>query len=128
MRSASEAPGAGMVWYWRVLGKYADFEGRAGRHEYWYYFLVTVLISVALALVDEFAGLTRRTGGIAPLSSLYALLVFIPGLAVTVRRLHDTAHGSAWIWAMLGPALAGLLLLGLTYAVAGVGAPSPRNC
>ena len=78
-------------WYKKVVFEnYANFSGRARRSEYWYYTLMTVIISFILSIIDDLLGLkfgAKSSSGI--LSSLYALAVFIPGLAVSVRRLHD---------------------------------------
>ncbi len=79
-----------MNWYVEVLKKYAVFDGRARRREYWMFFLLNILISFAIGLV---AGLTR----IGELSVLYSLSVLIPGIAVSVRRMHDTDHSGWWV-------------------------------
>ncbi len=57
--------------------KYATFDGRATRSEYWWFFLFTFLVSVALGIVSEM------------LSGLFTLAVLLPSLAVGARRLHD---------------------------------------
>ncbi len=57
--------------------KYATFDGRATRSEYWWFFLFTFLVSVALGIVSEV------------LSVVFTLGVLLPSLAVGARRLHD---------------------------------------
>ncbi len=85
-----------MDWYLAVLQKYATFDGRARRKEYWMFFLFNVIISIVLTIIDRAAGLTKLAGGeISPLNTIYSLFVFIPGLAVLVRRLHDI-NRSGW--------------------------------
>ena len=78
-------------WYKKVVFEnYANFKGRARRSEYWYYTLMTIIISVVLMLIDEALGLKfgpTKSSGI--LNSIYSLAVIVPGLAVSVRRLHD---------------------------------------
>lgn len=78
-------------WYKKVVFEnYANFKGRARRSEYWYYTLASIIISVILSILDSALGLKygpNNSSGI--LNSVYSLLVFIPGLAVSVRRLHD---------------------------------------
>ena len=78
-------------WYKKVVFEnYANFSGRARRSEYWYYTLMTIIISVVLMILDEVLGLkfgATKSSGI--LNSIYSLAVLIPGLAVSVRRLHD---------------------------------------
>lgn len=88
-----------MIEYYKkvVFENYANFSGRARRSEYWYYALASGIISVILAIFDNLLGLTYASGlserGV--LSSVYSLLVFLPGLAVMVRRLHDVGK-SGW--------------------------------
>ncbi len=65
------------------LSKYASFSGRARRSEFWWFFLFSVLVVVAGLLVDALVG----TNGI--FYGLAVLAVFLPNLAVAVRRLHD---------------------------------------
>ena len=74
-----------MDWYFGPLKKYATFSGRASRKEYWLFFLSNTVIQVALPFL------------IGPLATVYALLIFLPGLAVAVRRLHDTNHKGWWL-------------------------------
>jgi uncharacterized membrane protein YhaH (DUF805 family) len=77
-----------MKWYLLVLKKYAVFNGRAGRSEYWYFFLFNVIISTIL----NFAGSNLN---LLFLGTLYSLVVLIPGIAVAVRRMHDV-NKSGW--------------------------------
>lgn len=80
-----------MNWYLVVLKKYAEFNGRARRQEYWMFFLFNVIISFALSF------LLGRIKGLNLLPSLYSLAVLIPGIAVAVRRMHDTNHSGWWV-------------------------------
>ncbi len=75
-------------WYVTVLKKYADFNGRSRRSEYWYFFLVNVIISLILNLIG-------RGTGLGILSLVYSLIVLVPGIAVAVRRMHDV-NKSGW--------------------------------
>ena len=77
-----------MKWYLQVLKKYAVFNGRARRSEYWYFALFSTLISIALMLV----GATLQ---IPILDSIYSLAVLIPSIGVGVRRMHDV-NKSGW--------------------------------
>jgi uncharacterized membrane protein YhaH (DUF805 family) len=74
--------------YLEVLKKYAVFSGRARRKEYWFFFLFNVIITIVLAVIDIVTGIGLLTG-------TYLLAMFIPGIAVSVRRLHDTGR-SGW--------------------------------
>ena len=80
--------GLEMKWYVDVLKKYAVFNGRARRKEYWMFVLINVLISAALGFVGGLIGLSI-------IGSIYSLAVLVPSIAVGVRRMHDTDH-SGW--------------------------------
>lgn len=68
-----------------TLRKYADFKGRASRSEFWIFFLFVVVAQAAAGVIDLLFGGGRN--GVFAL--LVAVLLFVPQLAVTVRRLHD---------------------------------------
>lgn len=86
-----------MNWYLKVLKQYADFKGRASRKEYWMFFLFNVIFSIAAMTLDNILGLTISGIPYGPLYLIYILAVFIPGLAVSVRRLHDVGK-SGWMF------------------------------
>lgn len=86
-----------MNWYLKVLKQYADFKGRASRKEYWIFFLFNVIFSIAAMTLDNILGLTISGIPYGPLYLIYILAVFIPGLAVSVRRLHDVGK-SGWMF------------------------------
>ncbi len=100
-----------MNWYLDVLKtKYAQFSGRARRKEYWMFFLFNFLIVLGLAIVDAITGTISVTSGFGLLSGLYFLAVLVPGIALTIRRLHDTDRSGLWILIGLVP-LIGIVLL-----------------
>lgn len=100
-----------MHWYVETLKKYAVFGGRARRTEYWMFFLINLIVTIGLTVVDNVTGLTRQTNGVGLLQPLYSLFVFLPGLGVTVRRLHDTGHSGLWILLAFIPCIGALVLL-----------------
>lgn len=104
-----------MKWYVKVLKQYTDFEGRARRKEYWMFTLVNFLIMMALqALLFMGAGMNpESTLGLllSGILGLYALGVFIPSLAVTVRRLHDTNRSGWWVLISFVPIIGAIVLL-----------------
>lgn len=99
-----------MNWYLTVLKKYAEFSGRARRKEYWMFALMNFLISILISIVGAVIGDTDGLIAVS-LSGVYALFIFIPSLAVTVRRLHDTNKSGWWILITLVPLIGGLVLL-----------------
>ncbi|VWB99072.1 membrane protein [Burkholderia aenigmatica] len=95
-----------------VLNKYATFEGRARRAEYWYF----VLLSFILSMVAQIIGVAGRNAGLITLLllgvlSLVSLALIIPGIAVSVRRLHDTGRSGWFLLIALIPIVGGILLL-----------------
>lgn len=102
-----------MHWYIDVLKKYTVFSGRARRKEFWMFFLFSTIISVILAVVDQFMGWQFEMGGdiIGFLSTLYYLAVIVPYLAVIFRRLHDTERSGWWILIAFIPLVGVLILL-----------------
>ena len=100
-----------MNWYLEVLKKYAVFDGRARRQEYWMFILFNIIITAVLALIDSLIGTVIRQAGFGLLQGLYDLAVLIPSIAVTVRRLHDTGRTGWWILIGLIPVVGGIVLL-----------------
>lgn len=80
--------------FWAVktcFKKYATFSGRASRSEYWYLVLFNLLIYIAFLLLIVLSSASDVLCGFwLLLYMLYTLVAFLPGIAVTVRRLHDT--------------------------------------
>ncbi len=68
--------------------KYATFNGRAKRSEYWLFYLFYLIIYVAASIIDASQNTSLNT-------SLAVLLFFIPMLAVGCRRMHDVDK-SGW--------------------------------
>ena len=71
-----------MNWVQTVFRKYAVFDGRAQRSEFWYFVLFNLVVSIVLAIVDSIIGTGRLLGGQGLLGGLYALAILIPGLIV----------------------------------------------
>ena len=97
--------------YMQVLKKYAVFSGRARRKEYWFYVLWYLIISIGLAIVDNIIGTYSAKAGIGLLGGIYALALLIPGISVTVRRLHDTGRPGWWLLIILIPLIGAIVLL-----------------
>jgi len=106
-----------MEYYLTVLKKYAVFEGRARRSEYWYFTLFNTLIVFALGLVARFTG-SEFTAGI------YQLAVFIPSIAVGVRRIHDVGKSG---WFLLIPIYNLILLVSEGDRGSNYYGPDPKN-
>ena len=83
-----------MNYYTAAIKKYATFNGRASRVEYWYFFLFNLIIGFALGLAEGFLGIYSSSDE-SVLANVYSLIVFLPSIAVGVRRMHDV-NKSGW--------------------------------
>ena len=92
-----------MIWYFRVLRKYAVFTGRARRKEYWMFGLIHGLIIFALRYPNFLKGTIDPESHLGQIRMLYAFGTFIPLVAVSVCRLHDTNRSGWWFLTFLVP-------------------------
>jgi uncharacterized membrane protein YhaH (DUF805 family) len=114
-----------MQWYLKVLQQYADFAGRARRTEFWMFTLFSAIISIVLAVLDTMLGLTFVEGTTSGwLGLIYSLAVLLPGLGVTVRRLHDTGRSGWWLLIGLVPFVGGIVLIVFCATAGNMGANS----
>ncbi len=80
-----------MVEYFKLaLSKYAEFSGRSRRSEYWYFVLGQLILGLIAGVID-------RAIGIGLVGGVVSLALFIPGIAVSVRRLHDIGRSGWWL-------------------------------
>ena len=99
-----------MDWYLKVLKNYVGFGGRARRKEYWMFMLVNFVLAMVIGIVDRILG-WERAGGEGILTTIYALLDFLPSWAVLFRRLHDTDRSAWWLLLILIPIIGWLVIL-----------------
>ncbi len=105
-----------------VYSKYATFDGRAARSEYWWFALFSLIAAIAIMVVENALGMGRGmmhaghggfsasyNGGI--LSIIWSLGNILPSLAVGVRRLHDTDRSGWWLLIALIPLIGAIVLL-----------------
>lgn len=78
-----------MNYYFDVLKRYADFDGRARRKEYWMFTLCNYIVSMILGVIG---GLVFNFDF---LGTIYSLAVLLPTFGVTIRRMHDVGK-SGW--------------------------------
>ena len=79
--------------------KYADFNGRAGKPEYWWFSLFLLLVSAAGTVLSHGA------------AALVSLATLVPSLAVAARRLHDTDRSGWWQLLWLVPFIGWIVLI-----------------
>lgn len=83
----------------RCFSKYADFNGRAEKSEFWWWMLFILLSSLAAGMISPL------------LSSLFSLATLLPSLAVTARRLHDMGRSGWWQLICLIPLVGWIVLI-----------------
>lgn len=91
-------------WYLAVLKNYAGFTERAGRAEFWYFVLMNIIVSLLLAFIDGALGT-------AVIGIIYMLAVFVPNIALAVRRLHDIGKSGWWLLVGFVPVVGIFVLL-----------------
>ena len=118
------------------FSNYFNFSGRASRSEYWYWFLFSVIVGMGLGFIDGILGLYivdpvlldpempeyGEVGGMGLLSSLAQLALFIPGLAMVWRRLHDIDKSGAWFFIIF--TCIGAIFLIIWYVKKGTAGPN----
>jgi uncharacterized membrane protein YhaH (DUF805 family) len=108
------------------FSNYVNFNGRSLRSAYWFWALFVFVVSLVLAIIDA------KVIGASVTQSLFGLATLLPGIAVGVRRLHDTDRSGWWLLIALIP-LIGVILLIVWLATEGTaganrfGPPAPTS-
>ena len=135
-----------MEWMLMPFRRYAEFTGRSRRMEYWMFTLFNVIVILVLSFLafgvagagtqinpagDPSALLDGLFGGLGLLVLLWLLVVFIPGIAVTVRRLHDRDMSGWWYLGVLVgsmiPFIGFLISIGFLVLMFLPGTPGPNR-
>lgn len=101
--------GALQTYFLDVITKhYVDFSGRATRKQFWLFLLFNALVAMGLYLLSGMDGTLGSLFNVVYV--LYSLAIFLPALAIQIRRLHDAGF-SGWLWLLMFlPLLGGLIL------------------
>ncbi|MEP6481222.1 MAG: DUF805 domain-containing protein [Rhodoglobus sp.] len=103
-----------------VFRKFAEFEGRASRPEFWWFTLFSFLVNAALGALtppssnpNMFEFSTYRAGftGFASLAGVWSIVVLLPSLAVAVRRLRDAGYRWTELFWLLLPIVGAIILI-----------------
>jgi len=91
-----------MHWYFDVMKKYSAFQGRASRQEYLMFaasnLIIALVLGTLLGFVLQLAGMASKSSEAANVFTLvYEVVVFVPSMALAVRRMHDTDHRGWWM-------------------------------
>ena len=104
------------------FGNYVTFSGRAARSEFWYWTLFVVLVTMAAGILDRDSSTLRSSTTTGVFGPLVSLIFFLPGLAVSVRRLHDLDR-TGW-WLLLVLTIIGVILLIIWDCIKGTTEPN----
>ena len=98
------------------FSNYVNFRDRACRSEYWYWVLFVILGDIVTIIIDALIGAQVT-------SSIFGLVVLIPGIAVSIRRLHDLDRTGWWILLGFIPLIGWIILL-IWYVTKGTDGPN----
>lgn len=106
--------------------KYAEFQGRASRSEFWWFVLFGTLVNLAfevldMATFDPYG--TSLISVVGAVSIIVSLALLLPNLAVTARRLHDVDRSGWWMFLVLVP-IVGFIVLLVWYCKRGTVGPN----
>jgi uncharacterized membrane protein YhaH (DUF805 family) len=94
-----------MNWFIDCITKnYANFNGRARRKEYWMFVLFSAILVFIVAIID------KMIGSHLVITIILVLVLFLPNLAVTVRRLHDTSKSGWWVLLQFIPCIGSIIM------------------
>ena len=98
-------------WYLKCLKQFADFKGRSRRKEYWMFTLFNFIFAIITMVIDNVIGTANLETGYGIVYITYSILIFIPGIAVAVRRLHDVGKSGIMLFISLIPLVGAIWLL-----------------
>ena len=98
-----------------IAKKYANFNGRASRSEFWWFSLFCIIVTFVAVIFDSIYIDNAQTMG--PVELLSSLALLLPSLSVTARRLHDVGR-SGW-WMLIAITIIGLIPLFIWYVSVG---------
>ena len=90
---------------------YVVWNARSTRSEYWWWSLFSVIVAIVASVIDTAIFSTDMMMGVGPVSGIVTLALFLPGLSVWIRRLHDTDRTGWWVWIMLIPIVGAIVSL-----------------
>ena len=119
-----------MIIYFTVLKKFTKFSGRSRMSEFWIFTLINFVFMILAMIIDNVTGIILRPLPFGTFFIIYTLLVFLPGLALLVRRMHDVGKSGWFVLLSLIPLIGTVWLLALCITEGNPGdnkyGPSPK--
>jgi len=119
-----------MIIYFTVLKKFTKFSGRSRMSEFWMFTLINFIFMILALIIDNVTGIILRPLPFGTFFIIYTLLVFLPGLALLVRRMHDVGKSGWFVLLSLIPLIGTVWLLALCITEGNPGdnkyGPSPK--
>jgi len=99
--------------YFTVLKKFTKFSGRSRMSEFWIFTLINFVFMILAMIIDNVTGIILRPLPFGTFFIIYSLLVFLPGLALLVRRMHDVGKSGWFVLLSFIPLIGTVWLLAL---------------
>ena len=89
------------------FARYVDFRTRSTRAQFWWWVVWSVVLGFAASIVDSLLGLSE----VGAVNGLVSLVLFLPSIAISVRRLHDIGRTGWWYLIILVPLVGWIVLI-----------------
>lgn len=92
-----------------AFDSYCRFQGRSSRSEYWWWVLFVAILSFCIGIIEGILGFSMTA--VQATSGILSLALLLPGLGLSVRRLHDINKSGWWILLGLIPVVGAIVLI-----------------
>lgn len=92
-----------------AFDSYCRFQGRSSRSEYWWWVLFVAILSFCIGIIESILGFSMTA--VQTTSGILSLVLLLPGLGLSVRRLHDINKSGWWILLGLIPVVGAIVLI-----------------
>lgn len=92
-----------------AFDSYCRFQGRSSRSEYWWWVLFVAILSFCIGIIEGILGFSMTA--VQTTSGILSLVLLLPGLGLSVRRLHDIGKSGWWILLGFIPVVGAIILI-----------------
>lgn len=92
-----------------AFDSYCRFQGRSSRSEYWWWVLFVAILSFCIGIIESILGFSMTA--VQTTSGILSLVLLLPGLGLSVRRLHDINKSGWWILLGLIPVVGAIVII-----------------